>query len=254
MTVGLTEEEGTLTKGAKIAIGCGVAAVLAVVLIIVAAVVVPLWLKHKVGTVTADLKRTEEFRQQANANPFVRPANGVIAEDRLIKFLDVRKAVFAVYEPHRAEIESRSHDKQAGIGDLLAFAKIVKELHAAKAQAQAAASMSDAEYLFMVESIYKSASASAFRRSSGDKTVEQATRESIETANREIAAARERAGLPEESRRALAEQQKELESRTAETLRQAGALDAPAGNVALFRKYETEIRKYAMTGLEFAGL
>ena len=241
-------------KGAKIAIGCGVAAVLGVVLIVVAAVAVPLWLKHRVANVTADLKRTEEFKQQANANPFVRPPAGVIAEDRLIKFLDIRKAVFAVYEPHRAEIEARGHNKQAGIGDLLAFAKIVKELHAAKAQAQAAAGMSDAEYIFMVESIYKSASASAFRRSSGDKTVEQATRESLDRANREIAAAREREGLPEETRRALEEQQREIQSRTEETVRQAGALDAPAENVALFRKYETEIRKYAMTGLEFAGL
>jgi hypothetical protein len=243
-----------LTKGAKIAIGCLVAAVMAVVLFVVGVAALGYWGKRKLETATSDFKRSEEFRQQANAHPFVRPADGVIAEDRLLKFIDVRKAVFAVYEPHRAEIESRGHKKDASLGDMVAFAKLVKDLQAAKAQAQAAAEMSDAEYLFMVESVYRSASASAFQQSSGGKTAEQATRELIEKANREIAAAKNREGLPEEARRALEEQEKDLGSRTEETVREAGTLDAPAENVALFRKYETEIRKYAMTGLEFAGL
>ena len=50
------------------------------------------------------------------------------------------------------------------------------------------------------------------------------------------------------------EQQKQLSDSMKGLDEAAKAMDVPRANVELFRKYETDIKKYAMTGLEFIGL
>lgn len=243
-----------MTKGAKIAIGCAVAAVAAFVVVVVVVVGLGVWAKKKADTFTGDMKRTEVLRQKANANTFVRPENGVIAEDRLLAFLSVRKAVFAVYEKHRAEIEERTKKKEGDIGDLMALGKIVPEMQAARAQAQADASMSDDEYEFLVESIYKSAWASEIQASSGGKTAEETARESYQEADRSLQEAASQEGLSDEQRQAIESQRRDLASQSEDAVRQAAAGDVPPENLALFRKHQEEIKKYAMTGLEWTGM
>ena len=243
-----------MTKGAKIAIGCAVAAVAAIVVIVAVAVGVGVWGKRKLDTYTGDMKRTEELRQKANANTFVRPENGVISEDRLVAFLNVRQAVFAVYEKHKAEIEERAKRKEGDIGDLMALGKIVPELQAARAQAQADAAMSDDEYAFLLESVYKSAWASQMQAGSGGKTAEQNAREGYQEAARALEQAASQEGLTEEQRQAIESQQRELASTSEGTIREAARMDVPPENLALFRKHEQDIKKYAMAGLEWAGI
>jgi hypothetical protein len=101
-----------VSKGAKIAIGC------AVVLFVVGGVVAVMlgvgayWIKGKAETGLSQLKQTtddlEKYQKEANANPFTRPADGAFAEDRLLKFLEVRKEVYAVYQLHRTDFERKN--------------------------------------------------------------------------------------------------------------------------------------------------
>ena len=47
---------------------------------------------------------------------------------------------------------------------------------------------------------------------------------------------------------------REARKQSSEVRENARAMDVPPANIALFRKYETDIKKYAMGGLEWIGL
>jgi hypothetical protein len=85
----------------------------------------------------------------------------------------------------------------------------------------------------------------------------------MQQAQREAARARDRADRAdnepveeqaEEAKEASDEGLQDL-GRAAQDAREAGAqMDVPQQNIELFRKYEAEIKKYAMSGLEWIGL
>jgi hypothetical protein len=202
-----------VTTGAKIAIGCGVVLLLTGVAVVAGVVGLGYWAKGKVEEVAGESEKIEALHRQANANPFTPPADGVIAEDRLLKFLAVRKQVSASYDKHRDRLEAMKGKKEADFGDVRAGFAILNELRLASAQALADHRMSEAEYQFMVEQVYKSMWAS------------------------EVAKSR-----PSPGASPLPDGVPDL------------ATDVPAANIELFRKHETEIRKYAMGGLELIGL
>ena len=60
--------------------------------------------------------------------------------------------------------------------------------------------------------------------------------------------------LPPEMKRMLEQQLEEMKKAGGTLREQARALDVPPENVALLRRHEAEIRKYAMEGLAFIGL
>ena len=194
--------------GAKIAIGCVIAVVIAGIVVIVALGGLAFWAKGKAEQFTAEQSRITELEKKANANPFTRPADGAISEDRLLKFLDARKRVYAVYEAHKAEIDALGEKKQADFGDVRKGFNLINELRLAKAQGLADVGMSQDEYQFLVEQVYKSMGASEAAKPGSDKS----------------------ASPP--------------------------ALDVtvPPANIALFRKHEADIKKYAMSGMEWIGL
>jgi hypothetical protein len=203
-----------VTTGAKIAIGCGVALVLCVMAVAVAVFSGAYWLKGKAEEVTGNESRIEELHARANATPFDRPEDGVIREDRLVKFIDVRKRVFAVYEKHRATLEAMGQKKQGDWGDVTTGFSVINEIRVAQAQAIADVGMSEDEYRFMVEQVYKTA----------------------------WAAEAAKAGVKPPS------------AAPDETGENAADMDVPEANIALFRKYEAELKQYAMAGLEWIGL
>ena len=191
----------------KIAIGCGIAVLLAGIVGVVALGGLAWWAKGKAEEFTGEQNRIEELRRKANANRFTPPADGEVSEDRLQKFLEARKRVYAVYEKHKDELDRMGKKKQGDFGDVRRGFALINELRLAQAQALADVGMSEDEYRFLVEQIYKSMWASEAARSATP---------------------------------------------------QAPALGAdstvPPANVALFRKYETDIKTYAMGGLEWVGL
>jgi hypothetical protein len=259
-----------VNTGAKIAIGCGVAALLAGGAVVVGVVGLGFWAKGKVEQIAGDQQRIDDLQKKADANPFTRPADGVLREDRLLKFLEVRKGVFAVYEKHQAELEAISKKKQGDLGDLQKGFALINDLRLAQAQALAAQGMGQEEYRFHVEQVYKTMLAAEVAKQSGGKSVSEATRDQYEAAAEQARKAAEEAEkgtagtdanlTPEqrEAARKAAEQMKQgasdLEKQAGELADKAKDLDAPPQNIALFRKHETEIRKYAMSGLELLGL
>ena len=198
--------------GTKVAIGCGIAAVAGGVVLAVAVFGGLWWAKGKAEQFTGHEAKIEELKKKANAVPFTEPADGVIREDRLVKFLDVRRRVFDVYAKHKDELEAMNKKKQAGLGDLARGLGVLGEVRMAQAQALADVGMSEDEYRFMVQQVYKTLWASEVARASPGPVPGPAGSASATT------------------------------------------LDVPPANIALFRKYETEIKQYAMGGLEWVGL
>jgi len=192
----------------KVAIGCGIAVLIAGIAGIVAVGGLAWWAKGKAEEFTSEQSRIEELHRKANANRFTAPADGVVSEDRLQKFLDVRRRVYAVYERHKDELDAMSKKKQGDFGDVRKGFALINELRLAQAQALADVGMSEDEYRFLVEQIYKSMWASAAAKSA-NPTASPAP---------------------------------------------AGDVSVPPANLALFRKYEADITKYAMGGLEWVGL
>jgi len=103
-------------KVGKIAIGCVLFLFLAGVALIAGLGGLAWWgkgkLESKLQEVQKDESRIDDAHKRADANTFVEPADGVIDEDRLVKFLEVRKRVFGVYEQHKAEFEALKDKKQ----------------------------------------------------------------------------------------------------------------------------------------------
>jgi hypothetical protein len=260
-----------VTTGAKIAIGCGVVLILGIIVVAVGIGGAAYWAKGKVEGITGDQNRIEELHKKANAGaPFEAPSDGIIREDRLVKFLDIRKRVFSVYEKHKATLDAMNQKKQGDFSDVTTGFTVINEIRMAQAQALADVGMSEDEYRFMVEQVYKTAWAAEIAKSSGGKTPSQAAgdvfakaQEAMKQAQADAAKARQttkQAGdkaaheEAKDAEKSVEDGQQEL-GRAAEDAREsASSMDVPPQNLELFKKYETEIKKYAMGGLEWIGL
>ncbi|HLA76207.1 MAG TPA: hypothetical protein VJU18_01380 [Vicinamibacteria bacterium] len=240
--------------GAKIAIGCVVAVAVAGMVVVAVVVGGAYWAKGKAEEMAAGQQKIQDFQRQADANSFVRPSDGRITEPRLVKFLEVRKDVFAVYQKYAKDIEARKNKEQVDFGDVKTMFNVLNDIRLAQARAQAAQGMSTEEYAFMIEQVYKSAWASEVTKATGGKNLSEAASEATEQAARQMEEQAEQGGVPEQAQKAMREAAEKMRKGSEEIAEQAQALDVPPENVALFRKYESEIKKYAMTGLEAIGL
>jgi len=243
----------TLTK---VALGCGVAVMLAVVAAIAVFVGGAFWLKGKAEKYVGNDKKIESLKKAAaDAAPFTRPADGTIREDRLLKFIEVRRRVFGVYEQHRAEIEALGKKEKGSIGDVMNAFSWLGELRTTQAQAQADVGMGDDEYRFLVEQVYKSYWASEMAKQNGGKTPSQATGEAMEGVAQAMKQAQtQMKDATPEQKKQLQEAAGQIEAQAAKAEENAKALEVPKANIDLCRKYEADIKKYAMNGLELLGL
>jgi hypothetical protein len=257
-----------MNTGAKIAIGCGVAVVVTGIAAVVGVVGLGYWAKGKAekafGDMAGDQKKIEQLQETANKNDFTPPADGTITEARLQKFLEVRKHIFDVYKAHEADIEAMKNKKDASIGDAMKGVGIINEVRLARAQGLADAGMSESEYQYYVGSIYTSAVATEVNKATGGKKVSEAVRDASNQAAKVLeqqANATPDPNLPPEAQKAqrmaadmARKQLEEMRKQTDETVAEAQKADVPEANVELFKKYEGDIKKYAMGGLEYVGL
>ena len=258
-----------MTTGVKIAIGCGVALILGIMVVAAGVFGGAYWLKGKAEEFTGNEAKIEELQKKANENKFERPADNVIREDRFLKFLDVRKRVYVLYEKHRPALEAMNKKKQGDFGDVTTGFAMMNDIRTAQAQALADVGMSEDEYHFMVEQVYKSAWASDIQKSTGKQPSEAMNdafakaREAMKQAEREAAKAKQGADRADD--KATEEQAEDVEEAAEEGQQRAGRagqdaremgteMDVPQQNIELFRKYEADIKKYAMGGLEWIGL
>ncbi len=257
-------------KGAKIALGCGCLVLLAGAAVVGVFGVGAFWAKSKVTQLTGGLdklaaksRELEGWEKKADANPYPPPADGVIAEDRFLKFLETRKRVFAVYqqyEPQFKELQARTKaagdkpsfsDAISGAGKV---AELFSQIRLTQMQALAELGMNEREYRDIQVAVYKSAWASESEKQSGkmpSEAVADAERQMQEALQKGMAEARKQGGpgasVTEEQEQKLAQSMGQLGAA-------AKALDVPKANVELFRKYEADIKKYAMSGLEMIGM
>ena len=259
-----------MTTAAKVAIGCGIAVLAAGMVVVVALGGAAWWAKGKVEQVTGEQERIEELQEKANRNEFRKPGGGVIAEDRLLTFLEVRKRVYGVYQKYQRELEARGRKEQADFGDVTRALGMVNEIRLAQAQAQADLGMSEDEYRWLVEQVYKTMWAAEVAKATGGKSVSEAAAEVYDRAAQEMARAAEAARqaqrsakaagdraaeeASEESEEEVEEGAEKLKKEAAEARGRARDLDVPPANIELFRRHEADIKRYAMSGLEWIGL
>ncbi len=236
-------------KVGKVAIGCLIVTFLGLVAVVAGIGGLAWWGKGKIqemaGPALESARRIGELEQRANQNPFTRPTDGVIAEDRLLKFLQARERVFGVYEKNKPFFEATAQKKQADLSVLTKGSDTIGEIRYALAEALVDVGMNTEEYAFIASAIYQSAWAASIADGTGGKSVSEATEGALDEAQKQLEATKN----PEAAKAAEALQ--DLRDTTVEL---SQAADVPKANLELFRKHETEIRKYAMAGLELVGL
>ncbi|HVO11540.1 MAG TPA: hypothetical protein VMX54_12430 [Vicinamibacteria bacterium] len=254
--------------GGKIALGCGCLVLAAGAVTMGVVVYGTYWAKSKVAQVTGGLDKISAkssqisaLEKKANANPYTAPADGVVPEARLVKFLEVRKQVYDVYDRFQADIKELERkqkargSEQASFSDALSgagkVAQIFGDVRLAQVQALADLGMSEQEYRDIQMAVYKSAWAAESQKQSGktpSEALAEANRQMQESMRTGLEAARQQGvSVPAFDEKQAQESQKQMAAA-------AKALEVPTANVALFRKYEADIKKYAMTGLELIGL
>jgi hypothetical protein len=257
--------------GAKIAIGCGCVVLLGAAVAVGVLGVGAWWAKGKITEATGGLEKiaakTEEierWEKKADANPFTAPADGVIQEGRLKTFLDVRKEVYAVYERHKSEFDSLGErtkgKKEFNFSETLEagsqIASLIGDVRLTQAKSLAEHAMSQEEYRFIQMAVYKSAWAAEASTSEGklpSEAMEEAAKEMQEAMGQGLAEAKKQ-GVPGTAGLSEEDQKKLQETMGAGLGAAAKAIEVPRANVELFRKYEADIKKYAMHGLAFIGL
>ncbi len=253
-----------MTTGAKIAVGCLVALLLAIGIVIAGAFGLVWWGKGKIEEATGGpggiermakvQEEIERHQAEANRHEFSEPADGLIAEERLLKFLAVRRDVFGVYERHKAQIESLGKGRTPDLAAIAKSVHLVNDLRLAQAQAQAREGVSEAEYRFLVAQVYKTAWAAGLAKGTGGKRTSEATREVLGQAGEQLRRQLDNPNLTPEQRRQLEEALARLEEQGEAAAEAAGSLDVPPANLELFERHRAEIEKYAMGGLELLGL
>jgi hypothetical protein len=259
-------------KGTKIALGCGCLVVLGAVAASALLGWGAWWAKGKlhqaregVEKMTAQSEEIERFEKQANANPYTPAADGVIAEPRFEKFLEVRKDVYAVYERYESQLRDLQKKSESASDKLTlsqvwsaggALAEMAAAIRLAQMKGLAAVGMSEGEYRDIQMAVYKSAWASESETKSGELPAE-AVSKSVEEAGKQMREALEAArkqGVPGAEKMSDEDARKVQEGMAQMGQGASDALRVPRANVELFRRHEAEIKKYAMNGLAFLGL
>jgi hypothetical protein len=235
----------------KVAIGCLAVSFIAFFLFVAGVVGLGYWAKGKVEEVTGGGPEVEAARRVANAVPFTRPARGVIAEPRLVKFIAVRAEIFGIYEKYSGEIESRiakmKEGKSFDFSDISTGLTLMGELQRAETLALAKHGMSEDEYGFVTEEVYKSMWTDFGAGEAGSRAIRAAGDAAAKAA--EAAGDASKEGLPPEAREALAEAAKEIARGSREASKEMEDVKTAPENVILFKKYEADLKKYAMPGL-----
>ena len=180
-----------------------------------------------------------------------------------MKFLETRKRVYSVYERYEADLRALQKKAEAANDKLSPsdlwsaggkIAEVFAEIRLEQMKALAAQGMSEEEYRDIQVAVYKSAWASDAEKQSG-KMPAEAVSESMSQAAKGMQEAM-RAGLEAAQKEGVPgsgklspEDAKKLQEAMARLGEDAGkALAVPRANVELFRKYEADIKKYAMHG------
>src|SRR5262249_24185105 len=154
-----------MSTGAKVAIGCTVAFVVAVMGTVFVIFGAAWWGYGKAKQISrqmaGDQERIDRLHQEAGRNTFTAHEVGVIKEEQLVRFLAVRKRIFTVYDANRADFEALTNDHQKKPGGLEALkamrtlSTVINGPRLAHAEGLAEQHMSESENGYMVHSVYR---------------------------------------------------------------------------------------------------
>ena len=235
----------------KVAVGCLALSILGVFATVAGLVGLGYWAKNSLEEMTGGGPEVEEARKAANAVPFTRPPEAVVDEPRLVKFIGVRARVFGVYEKYRGEIESRvarmKEGKAIEFSDISTGLTLMGELQKAETLALAKEGMSEDEYSFISGEVYKSMWTDFGGGEPGRKTLAEAANGA--RAATDALKPVDAPGLPREAREALERAGAEITQGTKTAVEEIEKFKTAPANLALFKKYEADLKKYAMPAL-----
>jgi hypothetical protein len=253
-----------MSTGLKVVlIGCLSIIVISVIALGVGGYFVKNWWAEKrekienvIGTEDSEYgKKVTELNQKY---PFTPPSDNIVKEDRLQRFLAIRKDMNVVYKHHEAEIKKIA-DNQGTPSDLLRGADFINDLRNTQVKALAAQNMSKDEYTYMVQMVYINwvtmmADKVLQAGEGGNSTLDQ-LQKSVDEIDQQLQAP----NLTDEQKGQLQTTKDSLLQQIEMTKQQLAAVEesvknVPKENIALFQKYDKEIREHGMTGLEFLGL
>ncbi len=113
--------------------------------------------------------------------------------------------------------------------------------------------MSTGEYAYMVGAVYQTFLASEMQNNTG-KSISESVGSGMDAAAQQAETLAQQAGLPEDQKEKLRESAAQMRQQAEDSRAKAAEVDVPQANIDLFRKYEADIRKYSMAGLETLGL
>lgn len=154
---GMAPPRGGMSTGMKVAIGCGIVAILVIVVLIVAGVAGGLFLKRKAdqftGGVEAQTEASETIQELEADHPFTPPADGLIGADRTDRFFEVTDDAWAEMEEVAEDLTERSRDidergGEAGMRDAMAGLQGLGRARVALADALEENGMPASEYLW----------------------------------------------------------------------------------------------------------
>lgn len=242
-------------------VGCGVIIVIGIIAIVAGGWFVKTKIDQGVKTVkniagSEDSEYGQRSAKLAKEYPFTAPADGIVPESQLTRYLDVRKAMFVVYQQHDAEIKQiEAHKDKPQASDLMNGASIVNDLRLAQVAALEQQKMSLDEYRYMTNAVYVEWTAMVTKEAISKANPDQ-MKQQLQAQIDQINVQLQNANLPEEAKKSLQSTKETLEQQLnnnqLEQINQ-GLKQVPEQNIQLFKKYDQEIRKYMMGGLEMIG-
>lgn len=146
-----------MSTGAKVAIGCGILALLAIVGVVVAIVAGGMFASRKMDELSGGLEAQQEASETVQAlereHPFTPPADGVVGSGRAESFFAVTDDAWEEMRDWVGEMRERGEDidsrgGQAGFGDAMAGLQGLGRSRVALSEALADHDMAVSEYIW----------------------------------------------------------------------------------------------------------
>lgn len=245
-----------MTNGVKgLLIGCVVLIFVGLVSVGVGGYFLKNWVQKKsaevgnaLGTKDSEYgKKTEELKKKY---PFTAPADKVITEDELVRFLAVRKSLYSVWMQHEAEFKEMTQKKEA-VSSAFKGLEVMQEVRKVQVTALDSQHMGPDEYTFLDSSVY-----GVRIKAMMDGLRDGVLQTQIDTLDKQL----KEPNLSEDARKQLTEMRDNLQKSLVESKQSTQSTIAqetaaiPPQNMELFKRHQQEIDQYWMDGLQNLGM
>ncbi len=247
-----------MSTGVKVVlIGCGLLFVIAIIALGVGGYFAKKYVGEGIESVknvigSEDSEYGKKVIELSQKYPFTPPSDGVITENQLQRFLNVRKSLYSIYKNHEGEFAKLQDPKGPGVDTAFKGFSMMNELRKTQTDALEAQKMSMEEYKFMVTTVYVTWATKATKDvAPAMNSAAEDFKKSIESIDSQIADSSIPEAAKEQLRRTKEMMQSQLDSIPQDVNKQLEAV--PQANIDLLTRYQKEIEQYYMAGLEYIG-